>query len=83
MVIEGVFIGLISWACAWVLSYPISFMMLRIVSAAAQSDPIALTYTLEGVVVWLGAVVLLSAVASMVPARNAARLTIREVLAYE
>jgi ABC-type lipoprotein release transport system permease subunit len=33
--------------------------------------------------VWLGAVVLLSAVASVLPALNAARLTIREVLAYE
>jgi putative ABC transport system permease protein len=83
VVIEGVLIGLISWACAWALSYPISFMMLRIISAATQSDPIALTYTLQGVFVWLGVVVLLSAVASVLPARNAARLTIREVLAYE
>jgi len=33
--------------------------------------------------IWLGVVVLLSALASMLPARNAARLTIREVLAYE
>ena len=83
VVIEGVLIGLISWACAWVLSYPISFMLLRIISAAMQSDPISLAYTLQGVFVWLGAVVLLSAVASVLPARNAARLTIREVLAYE
>lgn len=83
VVIEGVLIGLISWACAWALSYPISFMLLRIISAATQSDPIALTYTLQGVFVWLGVVVLLSAVASVLPARNAARLTIREVLAYE
>ena len=83
VVIEGVLIGLIGWACAWALSYPISFVMLRIISAATQSDPIALTYTLQGVFVWLGVVVLLSAVASVLPARNAARLTIREVLAYE
>ena len=74
---------MISWACAWALSYPISFVMLRIVSTAIQSDPIALTYTLKGVFLWLVVVVLLSAVASVLPARNAARLTIREVLAYE
>jgi putative ABC transport system permease protein len=34
-------------------------------------------------VIWLLLVVLLAVVASMLPARNAARLTIREVLAYE
>jgi putative ABC transport system permease protein len=83
VVIEGVLIGLISWACAWALSYPISFVMLRIISTAMQSDPIALTYTLKGVFLWLVVVALLSAVASVLPARNAARLTIREVLAYE
>ena len=83
VVIEGVLIGMISWVCAWALSYPISFGMLRIVSTAMQSDPIALTFTLQGVFLWLGVVVLLSAVASVMPARNAARLTIREVLAYE
>ncbi len=32
---------------------------------------------------WLGLVVMLSVVASLLPARNASRLTIREVLAYE
>ena len=36
-----------------------------------------------GLVIWLGVVILLSVVASIVPARSAARLTIREVLAYE
>ncbi len=35
------------------------------------------------VVLWLGAVLVLSVVASAVPARSAARLTIREVLSYE
>ncbi len=57
--------------------------MLRIVSSDMRSDPIALSFTPEGVFVWLGIVVMLSAIASIIPARNAARLTIREVLAYE
>jgi putative ABC transport system permease protein len=83
VVIEGVFIGLISWALAWALSYPISFLMLRIISTAMLSDPIPLAYTLQGVFVWLGVVVALSTIASVLPARSAARLTIREVLAYE
>lgn len=36
-----------------------------------------------GFAIWLAVVLALSVVASMLPARNAARLTIREVLAYE
>ncbi len=43
--------------------------------------PMALTPW--GFAIWLVVVLALSAVASMVPARSAARLTIREVLAYE
>jgi putative ABC transport system permease protein len=83
VVIEGVFIGLISWVLAWALSYPISFLMLRIITTAMLSDPIALCYTLQAVFIWLGVVLMLSVLASVLPARNAARLTIREVLAYE
>ncbi|OGO38186.1 MAG: hypothetical protein A2W35_08700 [Chloroflexi bacterium RBG_16_57_11] len=83
VVIEGVFIGMISWGLAWALSYPISFLMLRIITTAMLSDSIALSYTLQGVFVWLGVVLLLSAIASVLPARSAARLTIREILAYE
>ncbi len=83
VVIEGVFIGLISWAMAWALSYPISFLLMRIITTAMRSGPIALTYTPEGVFAWLAVVMALSAIASVLPARNAARLTIREVLAYE
>jgi putative ABC transport system permease protein len=83
VVIEGVFIGLISWGLAWILSYPISFLMLRIITTAMLSDPIALSFTLQGVFIWLGVVLMLSAIASVLPARSAARLTIREVLAYE
>ncbi len=83
VVIEGVLIGMISWACAWVLSYPISYVLLRIVSSAMQSASIDLSFTLQGVFIWMGVVLLLSVAASVLPARNAARLTIREVLAYE
>jgi len=43
----------------------------------------ALVFTAQGIIYWLGVVVFLSIIASIVPARNAARLTIREVLSYE
>ena len=43
----------------------------------------AFSITSRGFILWLVAVIVLSTLASLLPARNAARLTIREVLAYE
>jgi putative ABC transport system permease protein len=45
--------------------------------------PINVVFTFTGYAIWLALIVLLSMLASVLPARNAARLTIREVLAYE
>jgi putative ABC transport system permease protein len=83
VVIEGCFIGLITWFFAIFLSFPISSVLLRIVSRAMMGSPMELTITYQGFVIWLGTVLLLSVVASLFPARNASKLTIREVLAYE
>ncbi|KAA3663913.1 MAG: hypothetical protein DWQ04_08400, partial [Chloroflexi bacterium] len=83
VVIEGMMIGIISWAAAVVLSFPISFLLLRIIGQAMLNGDIPLQITMDGFLIWLGLVILLSVVASMLPARSAARLTIREVLAYE
>jgi putative ABC transport system permease protein len=41
------------------------------------------SYSMPGLWLWLAVVLLLSALASFIPARNASRLTVREVLAYE
>ena len=83
VVIEGGFIGLITWVFAVVLSFPISDVLLRIISEAMLGSRLHLTFTYQGFVIWLGVVLLLAIIASLVPARNAAKLTIREVLAYE
>ena len=83
VLVEGLVIGMISWCLAWLLSYPISYLLLMIISQTMLSAPVPLAFTLEGVAIWLIVVLVLSALASVLPARNAARLTIREVLAYK
>ena len=45
--------------------------------------PLSFTYSTAGMWLWLFVVIVLSALASALPARNASRLTVREVLAYE
>jgi len=83
VIIEGLVIGLITWILAIGLSYPISSVLLDIVSRAISDSEFTLVFTSLGVFVWLGVVVVLSIIASVMPARNAASLTINEVLAYE
>ncbi len=83
VIVEGMLIGLISWVFAVLSSFPISYLLLRIISEAMINAPIPLAFTAQGIFIWLGVVMMLAVLASVLPARNAARLTIREVLAYE
>jgi putative ABC transport system permease protein len=83
VIAEGVVIGMISFAFAIVLSIPFTYLLSTIVSLAVFETPIDTIFTLTGYAIWLGLVLALSAVASILPARNAATMTIREVLAYE
>ncbi|MHA2429041.1 MAG: FtsX-like permease family protein, partial [Candidatus Hermodarchaeia archaeon] len=83
VIVEGVLIGIISWFLGVILSFPISYLLLMIVSLAMFNATVPLALTFQGFLLWLGVVLVLSVLASVLPARNAARLTIREVLAYE
>jgi putative ABC transport system permease protein len=80
---EGFVIGAISFVIAIVVSIPLTYLLATIVSLAIFETPIDVIFTWLGYAIWLGLVLLLSVLGSVMPARNAARLTIREVLAYE
>lgn len=83
VIVEGMIVGLISWVIGGLTAIPISSLMSSIINVAIFGIPGRTTFTSVGLMIWLGVVILLSIVASFIPARNAARLTIREVLAYE
>jgi putative ABC transport system permease protein len=83
VIVEGVVIGGISWLLGAMLSFPITYLLSYIISAAIFKSQISVHFTVTGFIIWLLVVLALSALASILPARNAARLTIREVLAYE
>jgi putative ABC transport system permease protein len=80
---EGVVIGAISWGLGAVLSIPFSYLLSAILSKAIFNFLIPVKFTFMGFIIWLLVVLALAAVASVIPARKAARLTIREVLSYE
>jgi len=83
VIAEGIVIGTISFIMAIVVSIPISYGLSWIISIAIFQSSITTVFTFTGYLIWFGLVLVLSTVASILPARNAARLTIREVLAYE
>jgi putative ABC transport system permease protein len=83
VIAEGIFIGMISFGLAIILSIPFTYLLSTIVSLAVFQTPIDVVFTYLGYAIWLGLVLALSTIASILPALNAARLTIREVLAYE
>jgi len=83
VIVEGLIIGLISYILGAVLSFPISFLLSNVISLSIFNSPAEFAFTAQGFLIWLAVVVLLSVLASILPARNASRLTIREVLAYE
>jgi putative ABC transport system permease protein len=83
VIAEGLVIGVLSWAIAAVLAWPVSkFVGDSLIGMMFRSG---LDFTFEplGLVIWLLVSIALSAVASFVPAWRASRATVREALAYE
>lgn len=83
VLVEGLLIGLISWVLSALAALPISRLLANTINYALFGAQAPLTFAPWSLLVWLGIVLVLSALASVLPARAAARLTIREVLAYE
>jgi len=80
---EGLAIGVLSWLFGSLLALPLSKLLSDAVGIPLSGAPLTFSFSMAGVWLWLGVVVALSALASFLPARNASRLTVREVLAYE
>jgi putative ABC transport system permease protein len=83
VMVEGVLIGLMSWILGVLVSFPISSAMSNAINLSLFGAAASFVIAPTGYILWLVIVLVLSALASVFPARNATRLTIREVLSYE
>ncbi len=83
VIVEGLVIGLISWAISILLSFPITGILTFGVGMAVLTAPMPAVYGLNGIIAWLIFTIILATIASALPARNASRLTVRDTLAYE
>lgn len=83
VVVEGLLIGLMSWALAIPLAIPLTHLLDNGLGSALMTLPLTYMLSNDGILAWLVIVLVLSAIASLLPARSATRLTVRDVLAYE
>jgi putative ABC transport system permease protein len=83
VVTEGIIIGALSWALAMIVAVPLAKVISDSVGMAFFQTPLSFSFSIGGALIWLALVTIIAAIASLLPAYNATRLTVREVLAYE
>ena len=79
---EGVLLGLLSWAIALPLSIPLAYFFSTFALSFALNQQLVYRFTPLGAAAWLAIIVVLAVIASALPARGAARVSVRESLAY-
>ena len=83
IVAEGIGIGLLSWAIAALLAWPVSKAIGNSFVKMLFHSELDFTFEPAGLVIWMLVSIGMSAVASFLPAWKASRITVREALAYE
>ena len=82
VVFEGVFIAAVSCMVAVIPAIALTWAMGAGLGNLFLSTPIPLAVSVQGIVIWILVVILGAALATLAPASQAARLTVREALAY-
>ncbi len=79
---EGVLIGVLSWALAAVLAWPLSRGLGNLLVNLMFQTNLDFLFEPLGLLIWLAVSILLGLGASLLPAWHASRVTVREALAY-
>ncbi len=82
-IVEALLIGLLSWAISLLLALPVSAALSYQVGMLFMQTPLQFSFSISGLMIWLVLSVILSVLASILPAWNATRLSVRDVLSYE
>lgn len=83
VIIEGLVTGLISWAISIPCSIPLAIWIGNSLGNSLLARPLDYIFSIPAVLSWLGLTVVISVIASILPAQSAAKLTIRDALVYE
>ena len=80
---EGLVVGLVSWVLAVPLALPISRFLCAQLGMVLIQTPLNFDFSLLGLLLSLLFIVVVAMGATYFPARNATRLSVREILTYE
>ncbi|MDX1522002.1 MAG: FtsX-like permease family protein, partial [Anaerolineae bacterium] len=81
-VLEGVLQGVISWIVAVPLSYLLGYPLATMMGRSLFEMSLDYQYNFTAVLIWLAAVIGISVLASIMPARNATAISVQESLSY-
>ncbi|MCJ7657653.1 MAG: ABC transporter permease [Anaerolineales bacterium] len=79
---EGVMLGWMSWLIALPLSIPAAYLLATRGLSFALNQQLAYRFSPQGALIWLVIITLLAILASTLPARSAARVSVRDSLNY-
>lgn len=79
---EGAAVGFLSWVLGMLLSIPLSMLLNYFVGRSFFGIPMQNSIPLYGPLLWLLLALTIAVVASYLPARSAARLSVQQILAY-
>ena len=80
---EGIFIGLLSWLLGALLALPLSKLLSDNLGLIFLKIPLTYHFPINGVLIWLVIILILSTLASVLPARRASEVSVNEALSYE
>lgn len=80
--LEGVLQGLISWALAVPIAFAVGGPLARLLGQTMIDVDLDYAFNLPAVFIWLVTVMVIAALFSTGPARNATRISVRQSLAY-
>jgi putative ABC transport system permease protein len=83
VLVEGLAIGLVSAAIGTVAAVPLGVWLAATLGPLILYHPLDFAFPWSGAALWFLIVAVIAVGASLVPAQSAARLTIRETLAYD
>lgn len=81
-VMEGISQGLLSWLVAVLLSFSLFRPLANALGQAMFGANLDYRYNFSAVLIWLVIILIISTLASILPARNATQISVRQSLAY-
>ena len=83
VIVEGIVVGLLSWLLSVLTAAAPTKAIGDAVGSRFLKAPLPFTFVPSGPVIWLAVIVVVAALACVLPARNAAQAEVRTLIAEE